>query len=173
MSTPTRIISIVTAIEAVESRLDACPTADVTPRMRAVLNRLLCFPTLRIELPESYHPDYPRLLAADTASFDRNRRVMENFLFTFFDACEARGAMSDTAWLETLHGAMRDHLRVWFRTYSLEITPDAPGSPVETGDWSLERLIAVYQLAQVADPADPSYRPPTLGFLLVKTARYA
>jgi hypothetical protein len=70
MSEPTipLLKSIVYAIEAVESRLDACPTAAVTPLLRAALKRLLAFPVHSAELPESYEPEYASALQARDAS---------------------------------------------------------------------------------------------------------
>jgi hypothetical protein len=67
---------------------------------------------------------------------------------------------------------MLEYLRLWFRAYSREISPDE--LPTEIEDWSLCRLVAAFQQAQTADPADLlPYRPLPPSHLVAATARFA
>jgi hypothetical protein len=176
MSEPTptpKLKSMYAAITMVESRLDACPAATVTPQLRAALDRLLVFP---VEAPfpalDSYEPGYASAEKARSAWFDRNLWVMENFVLSFVGDCAAKGPVPDPLWLETLHDSMRDYLRIWLRAYAIE--QGAAGFGVAIGDLSLLRLVAMFQLAQsVVEPDDLSYRPHPVDHLYAATARYA
>ncbi len=163
-------ISIAEAIVAIETRLDAHPTAPVTPPLRAALSRLLQFP-VGSPLPdlEEYEPAFIAAERANQAAFDRNLFVMENFVVAFVSECQAAlPGPTEVAWMEALHDSMLAHLRLWFRAYSREIRPDEIPSDIE--GWSLCRLVAAFQTANAVDPDLFPYQPLTPAELVALSA---